>query len=116
MEMNRSLIEQFQQTVSEIYCNYVNNDVLMAKEERHLPSRNTIIQIIKELRRVIFPGYFGDENLSDYIGDYFVGSLMNRVYHNLKKQIVLALTYSDEGIAIEEAEKKAEDISCHFIS
>lgn len=116
MEMNRSLIEQFQQTVSEIYCNYENNDVLMAKEERHLPSRNTIIQIIKELRRVIFPGYFGDENLSDYIGDYFVGSLMNRVYHNLKKQIVLALTYSDEGIAIEEAEKKAEDISCHFIS
>ncbi len=116
MEMNRSLIEQFQQTVSEIYCNYENNDVLMSKEGRHLPSRSIIIQMIKELRRMMFPGYFGDENLANYVGDYFVGSLMNSVYHTLKKQIVLALTYSDETMTIEDAEKKAEDISGHFIS
>jgi serine O-acetyltransferase len=116
MEMNRSLIEQFQQTVSEIYCNYQNNDVLMAKEGRHLPSRSTIIQMIKDLRRIMFPGYFGDENLSNYIGDYFVGSLMNSVYYTLKNQIVLALTYSDETITMEKAQEKAEDISRHFIS
>lgn len=116
MEMDRSLVEQFQQTVSEIYCNYENNDVLTAKEGRHLPSRNEIITMIKELRRVMFPGYFGDENLTNYVGDYFVGSHLNRVYRALKDQIVLALMYMDEVITVEQATEQAEDISRHFIS
>ena len=115
MEMDRSLVEQFQQTVSEIYCNYQKHDVLMAKEGRHLPSRSAIIHMIKELRRVMFPGYYGDENMSDYIGDYFVGSLMNNIYQTLKQQIILAMTYFDEEASLDTIESHAEDISRHFI-
>lgn len=115
MEMDRSLVELFQQTVSEIYNNYENNDVLISKEGRHLPSRSTIINLIKELRRVMFPGYFGEENLANYVGDYFAGSLLNRVYWTLKEQIVLALRYTEEEITIERATERAEEISRYFI-
>lgn len=116
MEMDRELVEQFQRTVSEIYCNYEKNDVLTSKEGRHLPSRSSIIDMIKELRRMMFPGYFGEENMTNYVGDYYVGSHMNNIYRTLKEQIILAFTYCDEALAAEEAATRAEVISREFIT
>lgn len=131
MEMNQKTIQQIQQTVQEITHNYDTNEVLMAKEGRHLPSRQTIILMLKELRRIMFPGYFGDENLATYVEDYFVGSHLNHVYETLKRQIVTALVYRDavqeeqaqvegqsegKGLTPEEAENQAEEICRYFIS
>lgn len=129
--MNHAMIEQIQRTVAEITHNYETNDVLMPKEGRHLPSRSTIILLLKELRRIMFPGYFGDENLSAYVGDYFAGSHLNHVYQNLKEQIITALVYKSEAhrddkdtqvnteepiLTLEGAGEQAEDICRYFIS
>lgn len=114
--MKPIMMEQIQQTVAEITKNYETNDVLMGKEGRRLPSRNTIILMLKELRRVMFPGYFGDEDLSVYMGDYFVGSHLNKIYQTLKQQIVLALIYNDAELSEEAATQQAEEISQYFIS
>lgn len=129
--MNHAMIEQIQRTVAEITHNYETNDVLMPKEGRHLPSRSTIILLLKELRRIMFPGYFGDENLSAYVGDYFAGSHLNHVYQNLKEQIITALVYKSEAhrddkdtqvnteepiLTLEAAGEQAEDICRYFIS
>lgn len=128
MEMNQITIQRIQQTVEEITHNYESNDVLMAKDGRHLPSRDTIIQMIKELRRIMFPGYFGDENLATYVADYFVGSHLNHIYEVLKEQIVTALLYKSavaadtEGkdsqtcLSQKEAQQQAESICQYFIS
>lgn len=131
MEMNQKTIQQIQQTVQEITHNYDTNEVLMAKEGRHLPSRQTIIELLKELRRIMFPGYFGDENLATYVEDYFVGSHLNHVYETLKQQIVTALVYRNavqeeqeqqeahskrSELTSEAAEEQAEEICRYFIS
>jgi len=131
MKMNQTTIQQIQHTVSEITHNYESNEVLMAKDGRHLPSRDTIIQMIKELRRIMFPGYFGDENLATYVGDYFVGSHLNHIYEVLKGQIVTALIYKNTValdaeqqsqkteptcLSQELAEQQAETICQYFIS
>ena len=117
MKMDHAMITQIQQVVAEINKNYDSHDVLMAKDGRHLPSRSTIILILKELRRIMFPGYFGDEDLSTYVGDYFVGSNLNHVYQVLKEQIVTALIYrQSDGLTAEEAQRQAEEICQYFIS
>lgn len=116
MKINQSTREQIQQTVTEIAHNYESHDVLMAKEGRHLPSRDTIIQLIKELRRVMFPGYFGDENLAAYVEDYFVGSHLNHIYEVLKEQIITALIYKNTAMTGAEAAEEAEAICRYFIS
>lgn len=131
MKMNQTTIQQIQHTVSGITHNYESNEVLMAKDGRHLPSRDTIIQMIKELRRLMFPGYFGDENLATYVGDYFVGSHLNHIYEVLKGQIVTALIYKNTValdaeqqaqkteptcLSQELAEQQAETICQYFIS
>ena len=117
MKMDHAMITQIQQVVAEINKNYDSHDVLMAKDGRHLPSRSTIILILKELRRIMIPGYFGDEDLSTYVGDYFVGSNLNHVYQVLKEQIVTALIYrQSDGLTAEEAQRQAEEICQYFIS
>lgn len=135
MKTNQTTRKLIQQTVTEIANNYKSYDVLMAKEGRHLPSRDAIIQLLKELRRVLFPGYFGDENLAAYVEDYFVGSHFNHIYEVLKEQIVTALMYKnavvtdaepeenvpvqdvrEERLTSEQAEEEAEEICRYFIS
>ena len=130
--MNHTTMEQIQQAVAEITRNYEINDVLMPKEGRHLPSRSTIILLLKELRRIMFPGYFGDEDLSAYAGDYFAGSHLNHIYQTLKEQVITALIYQGEAGAEgdssaeqsmeanepgqKKARQKAEEICNYFIS
>ena len=48
--------EQIQQTVEELVTNYRGNELLIGKEKAHLPNREKIILLIKEIRRVMFPG------------------------------------------------------------
>ena len=44
------------------------------------------IGIIKDLRRVVFPGYFGDENISSTMPGYFLGNMLTHIYEELKVQ------------------------------
>ncbi len=108
--------EQIQQTVEELVANYRGNELLIGKEKAHLPNREKIILLIKEIRRVMFPGYFGDEDFSDLVEEHFAGSHLNHVAQVLKEQIVLALLYNDAEISGEEASQRAEEIVNFFIS
>ena len=38
--------------------NYKKEELFMPKNNRELPSRAAIIDVVKQLRSVIFPGYF----------------------------------------------------------
>ena len=41
---------------------YKNEELFMPKNGRSLPSRAVIIDVVKELRAVIFPGYFWSDS------------------------------------------------------
>ena len=38
-------------------------DFIVSRGERCLPDRSCIIRILKDLKRIMFPGYFGEENI-----------------------------------------------------
>ena len=42
--------------------NYKNQGIFEVGIDEKLPKRSEIIDIINEVRRIIFPGYFGNEN------------------------------------------------------
>jgi len=82
--------------VSEITETCKKEDVFITSEEGlHLPNRGVIIDIIKSLRRVIFPGYFGNENISVTRPDYFLGNTMTEIYEALIEQIKIAFIYRE---------------------
>ena len=100
------------QTISDVVLSIHEtcmNETAFAKGEDavRLPNRGEIIGLIKDLRRVIFPGYFGEEHLSDVVPDYFLGNMLTDIYRRLSTQIEMALMYRMKGSA-EEATVKAE--------
>ena len=52
-----------------------------------LPSREAVIQFVEDLRAVLFPGYFGTNDLHDESLHYFVGATLARAMRTLEEQI-----------------------------
>ena len=60
--------------------NYKNEELFMPKNDRSLPSRAAIIDIVKELRSIIFPGYFWNDSAAKMFPEYFAGYRLNDLY------------------------------------
>lgn len=101
--------------VREIAQYYSSEESFAIKKGKHLPNRGAIIGAIKDLRRVMFPGYFGSENITDTAPEYFIGNTLTEVYVTLKKQIETALIYQNtDQISEEEISERAMEICKKF--
>ena len=58
-----------------------------------LPSRDAVIQIVEDLRSVLFPGYFGTNDLHDESLHYFVGATLARALRSLEEQVRRGLAF-----------------------
>ena len=56
--------ENLDQIVKAIEKNYEADEIFFTKPGRKFPSRLAVKNVLKTLRRVLFPGYFGPEMLS----------------------------------------------------
>ena len=84
-------------TAVELDKNYANQGIFEIGVGEKLPKRSEIIAIIEEIRRLIFPGYFGSENTSIVPLDIFAGNELSIIYEKLYKQIKIALLFSLRG-------------------
>ena len=100
--------------VEQLTENYKNEDLFNTKNGKALPSRSVIIEIVRELRSVIFPGYFGVDSSLKIFPEHYVGYRLNSLYDKLKEQIEIALLYYCSEEEKEEAVKKAEEVCSRF--
>ena len=77
--------------------NYEEESIFLPKNGHPLPNRKEIIEIIQELKNIIFPGYFDEDSILAIEPDYYVGYRLNHVYDKLKRQICIALSYDRAG-------------------
>jgi len=103
------------QLVDRINESYEEVDLLNALGKRRLPDRDRIIVIIKAIRRLMFPGYFGQVAFEKTSSHYFAGEMISSVIEELKKQVVIALRYgkADTG-CVEDIYEQAESICYSF--
>ena len=90
-----------------------------SREERALPSRALTIEIVEELRSVLFPGYFGLSELDLCSIGFHVGSTLDRVMRLLREQIMRGLCFVCPGgdkALCEECREKSVAITHRFIS
>ena len=96
--------------------NYKSQGIFEIGKGERLPKRSEIIDIINEIRRAIFPGYFGYENTAYVSLDNFAGSTLAIIYEKLFKQIRIALMFKKRGENLQGVEDEAEKIALEFIS
>lgn len=90
--------DNLERIVGAIEKNYEADEIFFTKPGRQFPSRTSVKSILKNLRRVLFPGYFGQEMLSPQTSpSYFIGQILIDTERELRQQINLALTYTDLG-------------------
>ncbi len=94
--------------------NYKKEELFMPKNNRELPSRAAVIDVVKELRSVIFPGYFWNDSAAKVFPEYFAGYRLNDLYDRLKEQIEIALLYAQPELEQEGAEEEADRICAGF--
>src|SRR2546423_8107222 len=88
----------------------------------YLPSKETIIESIKRLRQLVFPGYFGEQGLTPSNISYRIGELVLEVSEMLYQQVRCCLRYSQQipgangnGENCKECDTKAAEIVHTFL-
>lgn len=99
--------------VKEIEAAYDSSDeIFFTDPDRRMPNRNEIIAILKDLRNIMFPGYFTDGVQTTTDATFFVGNTILSVEHRLFKQVRLALYFRDGAErSREEIGEEARNIS-----
>lgn len=95
--------------------NYKDQGIFEVGKGEKLPRRSEIIDIINEVRRIIFPGYFGNENTAYVTLDNFAGNTLAGIYEKIFKQVRIALLYQNRGKKLEGVDDISEEISLKFI-
>ena len=57
------------------------------------PSRGVVIEIIERLKKVLFPGYFGEHEVDSFSLSYQMGIEINTLFELLSRQITLSIRH-----------------------
>ena len=115
--MKQHVKEAIESAVYGVTENYRDNELLIRKDGLLMPNREAVIQIIKDIRNVLFPGYFRGDVIDKDLTDYYVGQGLTKIYGELSLQIERAMLYKNEaGLPEEEIADKAEEICVEFFA
>lgn len=107
--------ENLDSIVAGIAKNYSATEIFFTDPDKHFPNKRAIINIIKDLRRVMFPRYFGDETPTGTNPEYFIGETLIRIEDSLRRQLKEALLFKGaENSSEEEVEARVNEICKNF--
>ena len=107
--------EKLDDVVARIEKAYDNDVLDFNNTRRHFPNKRIVFEIIKELRRVMFPRFFGPETPCGAGPKYFIGNTLSLIEENLHKQVREALLFGyKEARTLEEVEVETSSICSDF--
>ena len=87
----QTLSEKSEKMIEAILESYKEYPVTVRMDTENIVNKNVLIQVLEELRRILFPGFFDTNRVrSEYI-KYLVGDRMEFVQYHLRKQIARVL-------------------------
>ena len=103
--------------VDTLLADYGGGRTIDAEVTLDHPNRDTVIDIVMKLRRIIFPGYFRNQAYRVYTVRNHVSMLMEDVIFNLIRQISIVLVNSPEyqEASPELIAARAEEITFAFL-
>lgn len=103
--------EKLDDVVARIEANYAEAVLDFNNTDRHFPNKKEVHDILKDLRRVMFPRFFGPEKPCGAGPKYFIGETLTQVEEALHRQVREALLFRDkETVSLEEIEARTSQI------
>jgi serine O-acetyltransferase len=113
--MRKNIKDVISDLALQLRQNYKKQEIFEVGVGERLPKRSEIIDIVNELRRIMFPGYFGNENTAYVSLEAFAGNSLAVVYEKLFKQIRIALLYKENNEKNLNADEAAEALTLEFM-
>ncbi len=82
--------------VSRIVASYKADGRTHHIDRVYLPSRREIVEVTEMLLELVYPGYYGRQNLTSHNITYHVGELLPKIGNRLFRQIYHCLCYGEE--------------------
>lgn len=114
--MSKSIKEVINAAAKRLGDNYEKQQIFEIGVGDRLPNRVEIIELVNEIRRLMFPGFFGTENTAYVSMDNFAGNTLAAIYEKLFKQTRKALAYKNTTDEYSVISDKAEEIALSFIN
>ncbi len=111
--MKNKIKDDIKDIAMEFAANYQGYEDFDAQHCIKLPNLKVVLDTMKDIRRLVFPGYFGPENPKYNSLENFAGSILAKIYENLLEQVQIALHYEHEDCP--ELVEKAEDLVLNFL-
>lgn len=107
----------FADLVTAIIASYPHEPRTRHIDAGYLPNRDVVIEIVKQLRELVFPGYFGKQNLESATLEYHTGALVHSIREKLLNQIQNAVRHQAmrRGEPIPDGQERAEAIVQDFL-
>lgn len=113
--MTRDIKSQIGSVAARLASNYKTQGMFEVGVGSRLPKQTEIIELVNELRKVIFPGFFGNENTAYVPLENFAGHTLAAIYEKLFRQIRAALIYTEKGRSEQELISQAEELTLTFM-
>ena len=101
-------MKNIENVAKEMAESYKSSDITMFNSELGLPVRDQVIEVLNDIKKLMFPAYFAPEEAK---GDavLFTHPLMNSIYFKIRRQIYLALSFHTKRDVSAEASAIASD-------
>lgn len=100
---------------AKLAANYREQGIFEMGIGERVPKKSEIIDLVNELQRVMFPGYFGTENTAYVSLDNFAGCSLAVIYEKMNKQIRTALAYTEDKKDEQSIRERAENLTRTFL-
>lgn len=88
--------ERSEKMIQGILDSYQEHEMTVRIDEENIINKEIVIEIIEELRKVLFPGYFDQNRVRSEYVRYLVGQRIEFIQYHLKKQVARALGTADD--------------------
>jgi serine O-acetyltransferase len=108
--------EKSESIIDDILESYRSHDITVRVDSENIVNKEIIIEVIEELRKIIFPGFFDKNRVrSDYL-KYLVGERVEFIQYHLRKQIARVLGSEEVCAACPKSDisSRAEQIVYDF--
>ena len=113
--MESNIKNKINEVAGKLTENYKAQGIFEKRVGERTPKKKEIIELVELLRRIVFPGYFGNENTAYVALESFAGNSLAVVYEKLYKQIRVALAYTSEEKDENAIRRQAEELTMEFL-
>ncbi|WP_236648283.1 serine O-acetyltransferase [Senegalimassilia faecalis] len=108
--------DQLNNIVAGIAKNYSEREEIFFTDPcKHFPNKQAIEDIVMDLRRVMFPRYFGDETPTGTNPEYFIGESLIRIEDSLRRELREALLFRGD-VPEDKIEARVDEICSTFFN